>query len=340
MKIIATPPSATGGGIVVRHPGDPAPAPRATVTVQEAPVINLYAQTISLKTLTVEAGQGLFSERQTIAGANVVYPFGRFAAVSVLHPSIVVAANTRFVTTESVDPSLARDDRFAQFEESVHIKPNVGDGFLRLNYSAGLQQFAGLGDAHASFNRWTVDLNHEFPLYRSASSTGPRETNGPDECTQSLGSHGCAPVSYSRNREGAVSVRLLASASSPRSGSSVPFYFQPTLGGSDVNGQRLLAAFDDYRFRGPNLLALQESIEHSVWGPIGIYALAEQGRVTAEGQSLTFSDLAHSFGVGVTIRAGGFPLVNLTFAWGSEGHHIIGTIDPSLLGGGGRPSLY
>ena len=30
----------------------------------------------------------------------------------------------------------------------------------------------------------------------------------------------------------------------------VPFYFQPTLGGSDINGQRLLSGYDDYRFRG------------------------------------------------------------------------------------------
>jgi len=28
---------------------------------------------------------------------------------------------------------------------------------------------------------------------------------------------------------------------------AVPFYFQPTLGGSDINGQRLLSAYDDYR---------------------------------------------------------------------------------------------
>jgi hypothetical protein len=40
------------------------------------------------------------------------------------------------------------------------------------------------------------------------------------------------------------------------------------------------------------------------------------------------------------VRAGGFPLINLSFAWAGGGHHIIGSIDPSLLGGGGRPSLY
>ena len=87
----------------------------------------------------------------------------------------------------------------------------------------------------------------------------------------------------------------------------MPFYFQPTLGGSDINGQRLLSGYDDYRFRGANLIALQESVEHSIWGPIGAYLLVEQGKVTAEGEGLGLSDLAHSFAVGLTLRAGGFP---------------------------------
>ena len=51
--------------------------------------------------------------------------------------------------------------------------------------------------------------------------------------------------------------------------------------------------------------------------------------------------LLNSFAVGLTVRAGGFPLINIAFAWGGgEGHHIIKTIDPSLLGSGGRPSLF
>jgi hypothetical protein len=147
-------------------------------------------------------------------------------------------------------------------------------------------------------------------------------------------------VSYSRNLEGSVGFRVLTTTSIASEGSSVPFYFQPTLGGADINGQRLLAAYDDYRFRGPKLLALQESIEHSIWGPIGAYFLAEQGKVTQAGDAPGFGGLARSYAVGVTVRAGGFPLVNLTFAWGAEGHHIIGTIDSTLLGGSGRPSLY
>jgi hypothetical protein len=325
-------------GITVVPAGATTPS-RPSVTITEYPVYNVYAQTISLDKLTVTAGQDAFSERQTIVGGNVIYPLSRIAALRDLRPSLVGAVNGRFLDIRSDKAGLSQTPSFLQFEEGIRFKPSVLDR-LNLNYLLDFQQFTTSSDTHASFHRWSLDLNHEFPLYRTVSSTGPKDTNGPDDCFQSVGSPGCPPVSYSRNREGAVNVRLLTIRSGASSDSAVPFYFQPTLGGSDINGQRLLSAYDDYQFRGPNLFALQESVEHSIWGPIGAYLLLEQGKVTQDGGGTGFGDLARSVAVGLTIRAGGFPLINLSFAWGGGGHHIIGSIDPTLLGGSGRPSLY
>jgi hypothetical protein len=336
MKIIHIP---ARSGIVVRRPGTPQPAQQASVTITEYPIFNVYVQTISLDKLMVEAGRGAYSEKQTIVGTNVIYPLANLAAVRPLRPSFVGAVNGRFLDLHSSELNLSPQPSFVQLEEGIRLRPPVFNDRLRLNYLVDFQQFAASADAHVSFRRWTVDLKHEFPLYTTVSSTGPKDTNGPNECFESVGSPGCPAVSYSRNLEGSVSVRLLTTRSASGSG-SVPFYFQPTLGGSDINGQRLLSGYADYRFRGPNLIALQESVEHSVWGPIGVYVLAEQGKVAQQGGTLGFGDLVHSYAVGLTLRAGGFPLVNLSFAWGSEGHHIIGTIDSSLLRGSGRPSLY
>ena len=270
----------------------------------------------------------------------MIYPLTRIDAISSLRPSLIGAVNGRFLNIKSDAASLSSQTSFVQFEEGIRLKPSVFDDRLRLNYLVDFQQFAAGEDSHASFHRWTLDLKHEVPLYRTVSSTGPKDTNGPDECFQSVGSKGCPPVSYSRNREGSVNFRLLSTRSAGNAGSQVPFYFQPTLGGSDINGQRLLSAYDDYQFRGPNLFALQESVEHSIWGPIGAYLLLEQGKITAEGVGFGSGELLNSVAVGLTLRAGGFPLVNLTFAWGGGSHHIIGSMDPSLLGGSSRPSLY
>ena len=120
----------------------------------------------------------------------------------------------------------------------------------------------------------------------------------------------------------------------------VPFYFQRTLGGSDIDGERLLASYDDYRFRGPNVFVLQETYEQAIWGPIGVFAMAEQGRVALTDQSLGDGTLHKTYGAGLSLRAGGVPMVSMWWATGSgEGHHVAIRMSASLFGGGSRPSL-
>jgi hypothetical protein len=191
MKLIHIPAEA---GIRVVRPGA-APASRpASVTITEYPVFNVYAQTISLETVALTAGQQLFSERQTIVGGNAIYPLSNVAAIRDLRPSLIGAVNGRFLNVQSDALSLSQSPSFIQFEEGIRIKPAVFADRLRLNYLLDFQQFSASSDAHASFHRWSLDLKHEFPLYRTVSSTGPKETNGPDECFQSVGSTGCPPV--------------------------------------------------------------------------------------------------------------------------------------------------
>jgi hypothetical protein len=86
---------------------------------------------------------------------------------------------------------------------------------------------------------------------------------------------------------------------------------------------------------------LQETFEHSIWGPFGFKFTADQGRVAMTRGDLGFSHLKHSFATGLTLRAGAFPMVSLLFAWGGgEGQHTIANMNTSLLGGTARPSLY
>ena len=122
--------------------------------------------------------------------------------------------------------------------------------------------------------------------------------------------------------------------------SAVPFYLQQTLGGGDINGGLSLGSYQDYRFRAPNILLLHESFEHSIWGPFGFAFSADQGRVALTRSDIGFDQLNHSFGAGLTLRAGGFPMVFLMFAWGGgEGSHTIANMNTSLLGGSSRPGL-
>src|SRR4029078_11749521 len=109
----------------------------------------------------------------------------------------------------------------------------------------------------------------------------------------------------------------------------VPFYFQPTLGGGDLNGNVALGSYQDYRFRAPNVMFIRESIEHSVWGPIGATFFADEGTFASTRGDLT-RDWLHSISMGLTIRAGGFPFIAFLYSrGGTEGTHVSFLVNTS-----------
>jgi hypothetical protein len=222
--------------------------------------------------------------------------------------------------------------------------PRLANGRVRLNYLGTFQQFLAASDSTFSFRRWTLDLSNEFALYKTVAPSLTRDTNDPNQCGVTPGDLRCPPMippAASRNYTGSIGFRLFASASGVSAGHVVPFYFQQTIGGSDINGNRVLPSYEDYRFRGPKLLVLQESFEHSIFKtPVGIWLAAEQGQVALQQESLSFDNLVRSYTFGLTLRAGGFPAVVASWSTGStEGHHFAFTISTSLLGGSSRPSL-
>jgi hypothetical protein len=358
MKIIHTP--VVEIHPVVLKPGEKPP----TLAVHPYTVFNIYAQSISLNKLnffglgnnSTLAGKSLFGMQETIVGANAIKPVTKWAAIRKLNLALLGEVNGRLVNisgnhststpsietlyTEATAPGLATQPGFVQLGEGVRIKPSLFGDHLQLNYLGNFQQFFAPSNSHYSFLRWTVDLGHSIPLYSHTQSYAPKDANGPDECAPAPGAAKCPPVSYSANLSGAIGVRLLLSESINSASSVVPFYFQQTLGGGDINGSPSLSSFQDYRFRAPNILLLRETFEHSVWGPFGFTFMADQGKVTETRGDIAFDHLKHSFATGLTLRAGGFPMVFLTYAWGGgEGTHTIANMNTSLLGGSARPPL-
>lgn len=308
--------------------------------MQTYPVVRAYVQHTVLNHL-VDFGpdfdapvERIFGEDQTVAGGSAVLPFNQ-QPIRALGAAIIGGMQGRFI---SIHDAPERDSFFELFED-LRLRPSLANGHVRLNYSGRLQQF--FGDSDQSFKRWTVDLRHEFPLYRTASSTGPKEFNGPDDCSIAPGGE-CPPLTFSRNLGGSIGFRILASSSSPfEDGGSVPFYLQPTIGGSDIDNQRLLGNFEDYRFRAPHIIALQATFEHSIWGPVGAYLTAERGKAAQQRSDLDFNDLLSGYSAGLSLRAGGAPVATASISWGSSvGHRFIVTMDSSLLGGSSRPSLH
>ncbi|MGA7766079.1 MAG: hypothetical protein WCA27_07610 [Candidatus Sulfotelmatobacter sp.] len=332
------------------------------LTVHPYTVFDLYAQSISLNKLnffglgndSALSGASVFGMMETIVGGNAIKPVYEWPAIKKLNLALLGELNGRLVNirgesgqsapsiealyTNATAPGLAYQPGFLQFGEGFRIAPVFAD-YFQLNYLANFQQFFAPSSSQNSFLRWTVDLNHIFYLYGYTQSA-PRNANrvGPDECAPSGAT--CPEVSHSRNLNGSIGVRLLLSESINSATTAVPFYFQQTLGGADINGQTTLGSYQDYRFRAPNLLLLQESFEHSIWGPFGFQFTTDEGRVALTRGDLGFDHLKHSFAGGLTLRAGAFPMVYLLFAWGGpEGHHNIFNMNTSLLGGSARPLL-
>lgn len=214
---------------------------------------------------------------------------------------------------------------------------------LRLNYSATYQQYVAPRSSF-SFQRLTFDFGHQFALYgKTTRRPIPRNGNGPDDCSLDPGAkHSGCPDAFTKNLEGSIGLRLLNVLSMTPDGNVVPFYFQPTLGGADINGNPSLTSYQDYRFRAPNVLLLRENVEHSVgkW-PIGVAFSADEGKVGVTRGDMGSAPWVRSFSTGLTLRAGGFPEVFLLFSFGGhEGTHTIANVNTSLLGGSARPSLF
>jgi hypothetical protein len=326
------------------------------------PLFTIYAQSISLNKLgffglgpsTNLAGRSLFGMQETIVGTHAIVPI---PASGKLNLSIEGEINGRFVDirpstgqdspptqqlyTPATAPGLANQPGFVQFGEALRIKPSLGE-HLKLNYLATLQEFIAPGDSTFSFRRFNLDLGHEIPLIGIRQATA-KDFNGPDGCGTSDSTLNCPSIqsSFSADRYGTLDLRFLLTESIASGGSVVPFYFQPTLGGSNINGIKMLPSFQDYRFRAPNMMLFHAGLDHSIWGPFGLALVAESGKVALTRGDIGFNHLSHSFGAGLSLRAGGLPFISLMFAWGGhEGNHTIANVNTSLLGGSARPSLF
>lgn len=101
-------------------------------------------------------------------------------------------------------------------------------------------------------------------------------------------------------------------------GSSVPFYLQPTLGGTDFQGNDTLRGYADYRFRAPNRMYGQLEYRHPVWGPIGLLGFYDVGKVGLEPSDLSLDHLRHDWGVGLYARIRNREIARIYLGFGTR----------------------
>jgi hypothetical protein len=224
-----------------------------------------------------------FAQRDVRIGADIVNPIaswvgiggtleGIFPDVSTISDPKVRSIQTVF--NETTAPGLLSQPTFVHSEFFVnlhHADP------VELSYRVGYNFYHDTSTGHYSFRRFRADLRHN--IYPERSNAQP-------------------------HRDSVLSLRALFSASDTSASNAVPFYLMETLGGSDINGDAGLRGFQDYRFRGPDLMLFQAQYERRLWKIFGVLAFYDIGKVANRAGDLDFTRLRHSYGFGGNVWLG------------------------------------
>jgi hypothetical protein len=116
---------------------------------------------------------------------------------------------------------------------------------------------------------------------------------------------------------GQIDVHALLTISHTSGSNRLPFYLEPTLGGTDIDSRVTLRGSDNYRFRGRDAALLQFEYGFTVWDPFGAYVFYDSGKVAAAPSDLSPLDFRQDAGFGMSVRLRGHVVAQTYLAWGA-----------------------
>jgi len=118
---------------------------------------------------------------------------------------------------------------------------------------------------------------------------------------------------FDKKRVFAARFRLMTTTASD--GQEVPFYFQPTMGGSDS-----LRSVTDYRFRDRNAAVLNVEYRWEAFSGLDMALFSDFGTVASRVSDLEFAGIRGAYGIGLRFNTYKLVFLRLDFAaGGSEG---------------------
>jgi hypothetical protein len=111
-----------------------------------------------------------------------------------------------------------------------------------------------------------------------------------------------------------LALRAAAVMTDASAGQQVPFYYQPTLGGSQE-----LRGFREFRFRDQNSLVLTAEYRWEAWWMLDAAVFVDAGTVAAERRDLSLRNLETSYGVGLRLHSNKAFVARLDLARSREG---------------------
>jgi len=282
-----------------------------TATFEDQIDLSVFASRVNLNTQrfyglgenSASAGLAEYRQLQDKVGASADWPitswFSAGGTVQWVAPRIRGVSGTSVPSVASVynnaaAPGILSQPTFLNPKGylDVHTGSNTAQTWQRTKLRATFEHFADLDSSAYTFNRISGAATASFDLrHRMATLTLPWGK-----------SMLCEPLQGGQCSMGQLVFNGLATASYTGTGSSVPFYFQPTLGGTDINGVDTLRGLTDFRLRDANRVLLQAEFDHHVWSLLGVSAFYDVGKVASNPGDLGLSHLRHDFGIGAFVK--------------------------------------
>jgi hypothetical protein len=248
-----------------------------------------------------------FRERDVRVGVHVFNPLQSWlnteAMVENLWPDVSGVRRFNTVFNEATAPGITRQPNFTHY--AFALDPRYESGRAEFRYRVGYDIYQDHDDGHYSFRRFRADmLNQFYP-------EGKKRVAVPGQ-----------PALTETRFDSILYVYGRVTLSDTGAGRAVPFYMQETLGGSDIDNLPTLRGFQDYRFRGPDLLLIQVQFERRIKGPVGFMVFYDTGKVAVRKSDINLSNMRQSFGAGLTLWSGEKVVFRAYVGLGSgEGHH-------------------
>jgi len=114
-----------------------------------------------------------------------------------------------------------------------------------------------------------------------------------------------------------VALRARAVLTDTFPGHTIPFYLQPSAGGTDT-----VRGFNQYRFRSGNSLVFNAEFRQAWKSIVDIIVFADAGRVAEGPSDISLQRLQTSLGVGGRVRLGSNTLFGVDVGFSEEGRHF------------------
>jgi hypothetical protein len=255
---------------------------------------------------TTQSGLAFYGLEQGSAGFTVNDPITPWAeagfSADFFRPRVISVPNASRPSIEqaynvATAPGLGQHSDYMRYEPYLRFRFKfLGHRTHFTDLKAGYAFYQELGQSTFSFQRLNATSQTEYGIELPSEGTASHRPAWKNFV--------CPPLRGARHCSmGTLTFVGHVAAAYTGAGSQVPFYFQETLGGADIDGNDTLRGFVDYRFRGPSRMLFQAEYRHGIWGPLGFLSFYDLGRVAQRPSDIAFEHMRHDLGVGITVSA-------------------------------------